>query len=310
MTSALRFLLAGLICMAPATLRADEAPAHPLKPMLWKVEGGKLSKPSYLFGTVHLGSGPLANLHPAVEKAFSGADVVYTEIPMDAKSQLEGTMKTVRKDGRKLSESIGADLTKQLDAELGRINPQLDSTPFQQLKTWVAAVSLEVIESQMKGETAMDQKLWQRAEKEGRKTGAIETLDSQLAVFDSFKEEEQIVFLAESLRIAREDREAGKDSTQELVDVYVKGDADLLKKEMDRQMETIAKGEHKELGERLMKKVLTDRDKTMAATMVEILGKSPGETHFFAAGAAHFAGPASIRSHIEKQGYTVTRVEN
>ncbi len=277
--------------------------------MLWKVEGGKLAKPSYIFGTVHLGSGPLAKLHPAVDTAFGEADVVYTEIPMDAKSQLDGTMKTLRKDGKKLSDSIGPDLSKQFDAELSQINPQLDSTPFQLLKTWVAAISLELIEAQMKGETAMDQKLWQRAEKEGKKTDAIETLDSQLGVFDSFNEEEQVEFLAESLKMAREDREAGKDSTQELVDIYIKGDADLLKKEMDRQMEIMAKGEHKELGERLMKKILTDRDKTMSESIAKKLAKNPGECHFFAAGAAHFAGPTSIRSHLEKQGYRITRIE-
>lgn len=309
MTLAIRFLSACFIGLLPLALKGEEAPMHPLKPMLWKVEGGQLAKPSYLFGTVHLGSGPLANLHPAAEKAFEESDVLYTEIPMDTKSQLQASMKSLRKDGKQLSESIGPDLTKQLDAELARINPQLNSEPFQTLKTWVVAISVDIIEAQMKGETAMDQTLWQRAEKAGKKTAAIETVESQLAVFDSFNEAEQVIFLSESLRLAREERANGKNTTQDLIDVYVKGDADLLKKEMDRQMEVMAKGKHKELAERMMKKLLTDRDKTMAASIGEKLSAEPGLIHFFAAGAAHFAGPESIRSYLKNQGYKITRIE-
>jgi uncharacterized protein YbaP (TraB family) len=30
--------------------------------------------------------------------------------------------------------------------------------------------------------------------------------------------------------------------------------------------------------------------------------------HFFAAGAAHYAGPDSVRSMLEKKGYKVTRI--
>jgi len=74
-------------------------------------------------------------------------------------------------------------------------------------------------------------------------------------------------------------------------------------------MEAMAKSGHKELAERLMKRLLTDRDQTMADSIGEKLAASPGDTHFFAAGAAHFAGPASIRSHLEKLGYKITRIE-
>lgn len=309
MRSPARFLLACLFGLLPFPVRGEEAPAHPLKPMLWRVAGGDLTKPSYLFGTVHLGSGPLATLHPAAETAFGECDTLDTEIPMDAKTQLQASTKILRKDGRTLAESIGPDLTKQLDAELARINPQLNSTPLQSFKTWAVAASLGVLESQLKGETAMDRKLWQRAEQAGKTTGAIETVDSQLGLFEAFKEEEQVIFLAETLRIMREERAEGRDITKDLVKLYVAGDADLLKKEMDRQMEIMRQGEHKELGERLMKKLLTDRNQTMAASITAKLSAMPEVTHFFAAGTGHFVGPDSICHHLEQLGYQITRIE-
>ena len=299
-----------LSCLLPlACLSAAEEPAHPLKPMLWKIEGKGLTKPSYLFGTVHLSIGPLAKLHPAAEKAFQEAEILYTEIPSDDKTQMETSMQLMRKDQKTLVQSIGEKLKNQVEAELQAINPALDITPFQPMKTWVIAVTLPMLKAQLKGEQAMDATLWKRAEKAGKKTDSIETAASQLGLFDQFTEEEQITLLGETLRLMREDREAKKDSMQALIDAYVSGEVDALKKEMDKAFEEMSKGEHKELGQRFYQKLLTDRDRTMAATIGEKLAATPDKCHFFAAGAGHFSGDTSIRSHLEKQGYKITRVE-
>ena len=299
-----------LSCLLPlGAISSAEEPAHPLKPMLWKIEGKGLTKPSYLFGTIHLGSGPLAKLHPAAEKAFQEADVLYTEIPSDNKTQMEASMQMIRKDQKTLVQSIGEKLKNQVEAELQAINPALDIRPFQPMKTWVIAVTLPMLKAQLSGEQAMDSTLWKRAEKAGKKTDSIETVASQLGLFDAFTEEDQITLLGETLRIMKQDREAKKDTMQALIDAYVSGEVEALKKEMDKSIEEMTKGEHKELGQRFYQKLLTDRDRTMAVTIGEKLTTAPDQCHFFAAGAGHFAGDTSIRTHLEKQGYKITRVE-
>lgn len=301
---------AAVLVLLPGLAKAEEPPDHPVKPLLWKVEGGKLSKPSYLFGTIHLGSGALAKLHPAAEKAFDSADVLYTEIPMDAATQLMLAEKCVRDDNQTLSQSIGEDLSKQLDAELKSINPQLDSKPFQQMKTWVVFVSVPMLESQLKGEKAMDSTLWKRAAAANKSTSSIETAKSQVAVFESFTEAEQSVLLAETLRVMKEERLAGKSGNKDLVDLYVSGNPEKLKKEMDKQIEEMCVGPHQELGKRFYSKLLTDRDLSMANTIAKLLAGQPDKIHFFAAGAGHYIGKPSIRSHLEKLGFSVTRIEN
>jgi uncharacterized protein YbaP (TraB family) len=302
-------LFLGVAALAPLPALAADASEHPVKPLLWTIEGGRLTQPSYLFGTIHLGSGPLAKLHPAAEKAFEACEVLYTEIPLDSKTQLELTQKTVREDGKTLAVSIGEDLGKQLDAELKAINPQLDSTPFQQMKTWVVAVSLPMLAAQLKGEEAMDARLWKRAAKAGKETSALETAAGQLALFDGFTEAEQVIFLAESIRSVRKDREAKKDRMHELIDAYVSGEVARIKQEMDKGFDEMINGEHKELGERIYQKLLTDRDRQMAETIGKKLAAAPGKVHFFAAGAAHFSGTSSILTHLVKQGYKITRIE-
>ena len=304
-----RSLCASVFLLPFLSANAAEEPAHPLKPMLWKIEGKGLTKPSYLFGTSHLGSGPLGKLHPTAEKAFQECDVLYTEIPSDEKTQLAITQQLVRKDNKTLVQSIGEKLKNQVETELQAINPALDITPFQPMKTWVMAVSLPMLKAQLAGEEAMDATLWKRAEEAEKQTDSIETAASQLGLFDQFNEEEQIILLGETVRLMKEDRAAKKDSMQILIDAYVSGEVDAIKKEMDKGIAEMAKGEHKELGERFYQKLLTDRDRSMAETIAKKLADTPAQCHFFAAGAAHFAGDVSIRSHLEKQGYKITRIE-
>jgi uncharacterized protein YbaP (TraB family) len=96
---------------------------------------------------------------------------------------------------------------------------------------------------------------------------------------------------------------------KDLLAAYVTGDPAKVVEEFDKGLREMAKGEHKELGERLMKRILTDRDKIMADYIAATLEKDPATTHFFAAGAAHFCPEKSIRSHLEAAGYKVTRIE-
>jgi uncharacterized protein YbaP (TraB family) len=309
MQSLISFFAIVALAILPQLVFSEEAPTHPVKPLLWKIEGKGLSKPSYLFGTIHLGSGPLAKLHPAAEAAFEQSDVLYTEIPFDQKTQLGATRLLLRNDQKTLVQSIGEKLKNRLDEELAAINPQLDSEPFQSLKTWAVAATLPMLKAQIGGEQAMDGTLWQRAEADEKKTDSIETVESQLGVFDAFNEEEQIIMLSETLKMMKEDRLAKKDSMQELIDAYVTGDLQSLQKTLDKSLDEMRKGEHKELGERFYKKLLTDRDASMAEVIVKKLANSPGDCHFFAAGAAHFAGDKSIRAHLEKAGYKITRIE-
>lgn len=302
--------LAGVALMLGGVVRSSVAaePEHPVKPLLWKVEGNGLKQPSYMFGTIHLSVPPVGTLHPAVETAFKKADAVYTEIPLDAASQMELIPMLMRKDGKTLDESIGEKLAKELNAELKQINPQLNSAPFQSLKTWGVAVTVPMLPFQLKGEQPLDAKIWERATEEQKSTGALETAASQLKLFEDFTETEQVSMLADVLKQLREDREAGKDTTADLIAAYVSGDDKTVLDEVNKSMQRSAEGENKELGERFMKRFLTDRDVSMAAVIDEKLKASPDKVHFFAAGAAHYVGQPGITGHLTAKGYRVTRV--
>lgn len=168
---------------------------------------------------------------------------------------------------------------------------------------------LPMLPFQLEGGKPLDMALWDRAEKAGKKTAGMQTTAEQLAGFHDFNEQEQVVLLEETLRLLKKDRDEGKDSTRDLVDAYVSGDVEKIEAECDKALKATSEGEHKELGERLIKRLLTDRDVIMADYIDATLKKSPDEVHFFAAGAAHYTGKNGVRAHLAKKGYTVTRME-
>lgn len=295
-------------CLIGAAARAEEL-EHPVKPFLWKVEGAEVKQPAYLFGTVHVGTGPASHLHPLAAKAFEEATSVHTEAPMDIATQMGAATQMMRKDGKTLSQSIGDDLMKQLDAELAAVNPAFNAKLFEPMKTWAMALMVPMLKLQLGGVKPLDMLLWEKAAKDGKKTAGMQSVAEQLSGFNDFKEEEQIIYLKETLRAVREDRQTGKDSLQALVDAYISGDMEKVQVEFNKSLKASLDGDNKELGERLMKKLLDDRNVIMADYIDATLKKSPEDVHSFAAGTGHFMGDNSVRALLEKKGYKVTRVE-
>lgn len=292
-----------------APTRGEAAPEHPLSPLLWKVEGNGLTKPSYLFGTIHLSRGPAAVLHPAAQKAFDEAASLHTEVPMDMASQMAALPLMMRADGKTLGAAIGEDLSDQLDAEFKLINPALDSTPFQPMKTWVAALLPKLLPEQLGGGKPLDMRLWEEAAAAGKRTAGMEKVEDQTAAFNELTEPEQVILLSETLKILKKERAEGKDSTQLLIDAYLTGDPEKVVAEIDHSLLEMAEGQHAELGRKLMKRLLGDRDKIMADYIATVLKENPDTCHFFAAGAGHFCAEKSIRSHLAEAGYTLTRIK-
>jgi uncharacterized protein YbaP (TraB family) len=298
----------GLLSTVPAA-RAEAEPKHPLKPLLWKIEGKGLTQPSYLFGTIHVSKGPAVTLHPTAQKAFDAATNFYAEIPMDPKSQMAVMPLMMRKDGKTLDEALGKDLAEEYNAELKLINPALDSTPFQAMNTWVAAILPQMLPLQLEGGKPLDMQLWEQASAAGKKTAGMEKPEAQIIGFTELTEAEQVIMLSETLKTLKKERAEGKNSIQDLIAAYLTGEPKKVVSEADRAMQEMAKGEHKDLGAKLMKRLLTDRDKNMADFITTTLKSEPGSSHFFAAGALHFCTDTSISSHLTKAGYTVTRIE-
>lgn len=62
-----------------------------------------------------------------------------------------------------------------------------------------------------------------------------------------------------------------------------------------------------ELGEKIKKALLQDRNKRMAKKIADTLAAHPDEQFFFAAGTAHYIGENSVQQYLEQLGIRATR---
>jgi uncharacterized protein len=178
------------------------------------------------------------------------------------------------------------------------------SAAIERLKPWAVSVQLSVLDRMitLALKKPIDVILFNRAQKSGKEAGGIETAAEQLSLFDTLKLSEQIELLRQAVDLRDRMIKEKRDLLEEMMVAYVKGaDQELL--------DLIHEGvdEKDPLSAKLMKRMFTDRNKSMTERIVKKVGPSPTKIHFFAVGSGHLIGDDGIVARLRKQGFEVTR---
>lgn len=272
-------------------------------PFLWEVTKGK--QHFYLFGTMHLATPELQTLPQSLIKIIHQSDAVYTEIELDTKSQLEVVKYIMREDNRTLQEILPLKLYQDLETYLATINPQLTMKPFQQMKIWGVASTLSLVKYQLKYPRlkAIDQVIYTYARTHNIPVGGVETLAEQFGAMDSFSQEEQINYLESTLAYLN----GHEDLIEKLKQHYIEGNAQKTLIFINSMMYQIPK--YKALEEKLMQRLLYDRNIRMAQRIDKIVQTDPRKQFLFAFGVMHFLGERSVIQYLQNYGYLVKRVK-
>ena len=296
------------ICQAKEGAKIDFAGLkHPVKPMLWKVEGKDLKQESYLFGSIHLSDSRLTALHPAAQKAFDQSAALFTELDLSMASQMAMVGTFMRKDVKTLEQVLGNELCAALEEEIKAVNPALSAKPFAQYKIWALGMMVPALKEQLSGKKALDMQLWEQATKAGKKTGALEKVSDQVGKLDQLTIGEQKHMLEVTLKLLKKSRESGVDPFVELVNAYLSGDEKMIEAIMSQDSYMGIKMDP-EVVEKLYRLLLHERNVGMARSILDTLAQNPGQCSFFAAGAAHYIGDKSVVKLLEDAGYKITRM--
>jgi uncharacterized protein len=301
------------VILAPFDVQTSPVVAQPAtrSPFLWKIEGAHTT---YLYGTIHVPDPRVVDLPPSVEAAFKDSQAVFTEIRMDSATQIGVQKKVMLADDQRLHEIVGQPLFDRLSKTVERSVPK-DAPPgmgamfgamLDRMKPWAAMSSVELLEflpDMLAGRQALDAMLYDRAQKEGKEVGALETVDEQLAVFEGFTNAEQASMLKLTLDSMDEARAKGRSPTDELIKGYLSGDLAKLSLMMTEamRMDPVLFG-------KFSARALDDRNKLMVDRILAKRAERPDKTCFFAVGALHYAGETGILGLLKKKGLTVTRV--
>jgi len=283
----------------PISLPTQVSAWHPL---LYRVSG---TKPSYLFGTIHIPDARLTLPAQSLKDAFHDAEEVVTELPLDDTSSTHALQLASMPGGRTLSTELPKatyDRVKKafVDKGLGMGFPM-----FEHMKVWAIAVQVSLLDhiQEMTNGKPIDLVLHNRAKELGKKTSGLETETEQLTVFDGLTKDEQTRLLEESLDERDKDVAEHRDQFATLMNLYIAGDEVPLLTGLNSTFDM-----HKPLDVKLFKRLITDRNKIMTDRITAKMKTAPPAVYFFAVGAAHLLGDDGIVSQLKKKGITVERV--
>lgn len=286
---------------APAEVeQLDAKPVTPpapvmtnIKPALWLVKDEDTT--IYMFGTVHILRPDLGWFDEAVKTAFDSSSTLILEMvqPPQAESQkiflalgIDQSGKTLR---AKLNEEQKAKYEKAMEA-IG-----MPAGAFDPFDPWAAAVTMQVLAMGKEGfdvNSGVETVLKSAALASSKQVEGLETMESQLAIFDGLSEEKQIKFLIESAEALNEI----KSSMNQLIDSWSKPEPEKLAALMNEGL----------TDPEIYAKLLTNRNANWAQWINTRLDK-PG-TVFVAVGAGHLSGTTSVPTLLQAYGLTTERV--
>ncbi len=144
--------------------------------------------PSHIFGTMHSEDPRVLSLPKPVQEIFDRADTLVLELDLGPATMLASMTGMLLQDGRELHDVIGTQLYEQtVTAIAGNGMPE---EAIKKFKPWGIVMLLSMPPT--KTGQFLDLTLYQSAIAQGKITKGLETVEEQLAIFDTLPEINQI----------------------------------------------------------------------------------------------------------------------
>ena len=307
-------LLAALLAFAPAPALAQEAaPAQPpaaaeaqapaanlpdADPALWVVRDEDTT--IYLFGTFHLLDGrPWFN--DEVRTAFDASDELVVEVllPEDPAAQqalMQPLLMRLAVDPQ--GRTVSSRLTPEQNATLNRALSSLGvpAGALDRFEPWFHSMMLAQVAARqlnLNAANGPETVLRRAAAAREMEEGELETIESQLQIFDSLSEEDQLT----GLRAALDDLEQLSRQLAPMLEAWSSGDVDRLSAIMNEGLAD---------DRTLYDALFTNRNARWAEWIAERMAR-PGIV-FMAVGAGHLGGRDSVQDALAGRGIRAERV--
>ncbi|MCF0071444.1 TraB/GumN family protein [Dyadobacter sp. CY261] len=259
--------------------------------LLWEITGPGLSKPSYLFGTIHLICPTDFSLSDSLKSTLARTQQVALEMDMDDPGMMAGMMKAMNMTaGNELKKLVTGPEYERL-GQFFKDSVGIGLAMFERAKPFVLMGPLfnSVLDCQPQ---SYEMALVELAGKQKSEVIGIETLEEQMAIFDTIPYKDQAKMLLNLI----DSLPAAKKEFKSLVALYKAQNINELYR-MTMKSEFGMEG-----NEEVM---LFDRNRKWIPRMRKIAN---GKPTFFAVGAAHLGGERGVIALLRKEGYQVKAV--
>jgi uncharacterized protein YbaP (TraB family) len=277
------------VALVLLTTYANSQKKHWPNTFLWRITGNGLSKPSFLYGTIHLTDKKLFNFGDSLYYYLERSEGLNIEIDGDSLVTASVKMWTERDNGRMLKNILKKNeydkYADKLSKKLNKPADKITTKDIANLKNRKLALEYQ------KGEMSnfMDFYLYGVAKKQGKQVGGIEDVEDQLYLInEEFENSDLADVLSDSIQ-----QQDGL-MLKTLKEVYIQENLAGVEALFDELKD-----------ESLKHKMLAKRNLKMAVRMDSIARL---RSTFFAVGVAHLPGDSGLITLLQKNGFTVQPV--
>lgn len=270
------------------------------KSLLWEVSGNGLTKPSYVYGTIHIISSEDYFLPKGTLSAIDAADEVIFEIDMNEMTDITSQMGLLKdvfmNDNKSLKDLLSDEDYKVVSDHFEKMG--LPLFMFERMKpmflTVFASTDFDPSGLQNGSMKSYEFEFFEMASKSGKPVSGLETIAFQMGIFDKIPYDKQATMLVESIKNA----DVGGTEFEEMVNVYKTQNIDA--------MVSMISDDESGMGE--YEDILVDgRNKNWIPLMQE---KMKLKQVFFAVGAGHLGGKNGVINLLRDEGYTLKPLSN
>ena len=266
--------------------------------LLWRITGKNTTKPSYLFGTIHMICATDIQLSDSLKIAIHNADKVYLELDMDNMFEMLGALgKMKMRNDTTLSDL----LTKEEYQKVKEyFNKKGGLIPFSMLETYkpmLAASTLMEQNMDCDNMIVMEQLVMEEAKKSSKEIKGLESVNFQMSIFDSIPYTLQAKQLLKYVEDEGKGESSGSKELEALTKAYRNQE---LKKLEDLINSDQSLGGFNDI-------LLYNRNANWVKKLQTLLSSG---SIVIAVGAGHLPGEKGVINLLRKAGYKVEPVKN
>lgn len=261
--------------------------------LLWRISGKGLTRPSYLYGTIHLTDKNVFFLGDSVYNAIEKSEGFAAELDLNSIG-MEMINRFIKEEQEKKA-TEPAKVKDVVSSEIWQRYKTSLAEKFGKKAETITVDDLEEIEAELEAEvfktgempTFLDAHLFGIAKKKGKWVGGIEEIDDQFEHIDNFRD------IEDKIQVALYDEEYYRGGLNWMINTYINQRLDSIDALMYRE----------ESGQKDY--IMIKRNLKMARRMDSL---SAIRSTFFAVGAAHLPGDSGVITLLRSKGFRVSPV--
>ncbi len=263
---------------------------------LWKVKGAKNTV--YIQGSIHVMKKTDYPLAKEIVAAYTASKEIVFEVDLAEANGPKGMQMMMAKGtlpaGQTLKTILKADVYKTLNNATSTFG--LPGALIDGMKPWLVIQMVTILELQKLGfnpQDGLDLHFFERAKKDGKKTGGLEDIGAAINALDKLTQENPDEFVEQSIA----DLKKIEPLMKEITAFWKAGDAAGLDKALLEEMKKFPE---------VYKSLLVDRNHNWMDGIEEKL-KADHDVMIIV-GSAHLVGKDSVLKLLKKKGYTIDQL--